>query len=351
MDKTFSPFVVVGSSKSGTTWLQKLLDLHPQIRCHFQVPLFPLCDGDLFYPARVTLKVPDTPYAGVFSHPEEEARYQAVLRYVKGLEVMTAAFQQRIRRGLAPMPLAATERLHRSVRAAIAKTLLCDTREKPISGTKAYTDIESLFDVFPRAKVIHILRDGRDVCVSKRFHTMRKGLRYSGDEKSRLFYRLNRQPAAFRIIAFLRRKFGWFGESWFHRPGEDIPLLTKESLTKFATEWRNIVRYNLYAGERYQGRFLTIKYEALLTDGQRTVCRVLDFLGADCSTIIADRLLEETRFDRLTEKEGNSFFRKGKTGDWKNHFRTVDARRFHRLAGDLLIQLGYEPDAQWVNRA
>ena len=43
----------------------------------------------------------------------------------------------------------------------------------------------------------------------------------------------------------------------------------------------------------------------------------------------------------------SSTFRKGKTGDWKNHLTPEHKEAFKRVAGDLLIDLGYERDLQW----
>ena len=123
--------------------------------------------------------------------------------------------------------------------------------------------------------------------------------------------------------------------------------MTPESLAKFATEWRNIVRYNLDHGDRRPGRFMTVRYEELLARGRETVCRVLGFLDADARPEVAGELLDRTRFDRLKKKGGSSFFRKGQTGDWKNYFREGDIRLFKEIAGDMLIRTGYETSGEW----
>jgi hypothetical protein len=40
-------------------------------------------------------------------------------------------------------------------------------------------------------------------------------------------------------------------------------------------------------------------------------------------------------------------FRSGKTGGWKNHFTDAHKKLFKDVAGDLLVQLGYEKDNDW----
>lgn len=42
-----------------------------------------------------------------------------------------------------------------------------------------------------------------------------------------------------------------------------------------------------------------------------------------------------------------STFRKGVTGDWKNHWNDAHKKKFKDLAGDFLIELGYEKDFEW----
>ena len=40
-------------------------------------------------------------------------------------------------------------------------------------------------------------------------------------------------------------------------------------------------------------------------------------------------------------------FRKGTIGDWRNHFTEEHKRVFKEIAGDLLVELGYERDTNW----
>jgi hypothetical protein len=45
--------------------------------------------------------------------------------------------------------------------------------------------------------------------------------------------------------------------------------------------------------------------------------------------------------------KGSLTFRKGRTGDWQNHFTEAHKNAFKAVAGDALIELGYEGDVGW----
>lgn len=53
--------------------------------------------------------------------------------------------------------------------------------------------------------------------------------------------------------------------------------------------------------------------------------------------------------ERIAERlyGGTTTFRKGIIGDWRNHFTAEHKRVFKELAGDLLIDLGYEQNDDW----
>jgi hypothetical protein len=40
-------------------------------------------------------------------------------------------------------------------------------------------------------------------------------------------------------------------------------------------------------------------------------------------------------------------FRKGKPGNWQEHFTEANKALFKETAGDLLVRLGYEKDNDW----
>ena len=67
---------------------------------------------------------------------------------------------------------------------------------------------------------------------------------------------------------------------------------------------------------------------------------VADHLGIDAN----DSQILKAATDMFGE--GHSF-RKGQIGGWRESFKDEHKARFKELAGDLLIELGYEKDLEW----
>jgi hypothetical protein len=72
----------------------------------------------------------------------------------------------------------------------------------------------------------------------------------------------------------------------------------------------------------------------------REITNIARHIGVPCSearaAAVADQLFG-----------GSATFRKGMIGDWRNHFTPEHTRAFKRVAGDLLMQLGYEASLDW----
>jgi hypothetical protein len=54
----------------------------------------------------------------------------------------------------------------------------------------------------------------------------------------------------------------------------------------------------------------------------------------------------EILIDAIQPQKSHTF-RAGKTGGWKEHFTPEHKALFKEVAGDLLVQLGYEQDNDW----
>ncbi len=347
--KDFCPFVVFGASKSGTTWLQRTLDSHPDICCHFQRPIFPIV-GELrrrlLFSSPVVFNRNESPYGGVFEDSADEKKYVFGRAYLFEMDLLKDNYLDSTCRGLDHDTAEHVEQLHvQCVQGLIANALSHDT-SKRIVGTKVFTDLDQLFRFYPTAKVIHIIRDGRDVAVSKRFHYLRQGAYYQGDERRLWLRLLNRSRPGAYLSRMISNRLGIISERSYATPGEDAPLLSGPALTKLATEWRNIVNYIDEFSRKRPGQVLTIKYEDMKIDPGKTISEAFRFLEADDNFDIVSKVAESTSFSK---QKGGGFFRKGTAGDWVNHFTRENRTQFNEIAGDLLVRLGYEDSADWVN--
>ena len=94
---------------------------------------------------------------------------------------------------------------------------------------------------------------------------------------------------------------------------------------------------------------LTIRFEDLIgSSGGGRDKRQIDTVNSVLKHI--DIKLSESEIKELVTKiffSGSRTFRKGKIGDWKNHFTEEHKRVFKEVAGKALIKLGYENGYDW----
>lgn len=104
--------------------------------------------------------------------------------------------------------------------------------------------------------------------------------------------------------------------------------------------------------------FLLVKYEDIHLKSEDTVQRVLDFMGLQVDDISMKCALEKATFHRMKELEitfgrgkyktgPDTFMRKGRIGDWRNHFGENEKAIFKEKENEALVKLGYEKNAGW----
>lgn len=133
-------FFIVGCQKSGTTWVQRLLDGHPEVRCH----------GEAYF---APLLLPLFQQVTQVYNQRHKAGDEGGLTERDLLDLFTTT---------ASLVLA---------RWAEAKPAATALGEKTPEHAQC---MPALAAAFPEAKFIHITRDARDVCVSGWFHNQRK---------------------------------------------------------------------------------------------------------------------------------------------------------------------------------
>jgi hypothetical protein len=312
-------FFVVGYQKSGTTWLMLMLDSHPEILCRGEGRFF----GGGWRQKSLKREEVQRPPSSL---------YNAMLdaEYLK-LWVERSVWSRNDD---------ADEHLVNLTRMAIDYFLegeLLKTGKRMVGDKSPLLTPETLKEIgeiYPEAKVIHLIRDGRDAAVSAVHHTWNFGRANKRDEVSAKREAYRRNPRQLRET----------GESIFE--GNHI--------RKLAADWSARVGRAIDDGPASLGtNYREVRYEDLVERPKEEVGRLLEFLGADASEKTVERCVSSASFERLTkgrnrgQEDPSSFFRKGIVGDWKNVFTEQDKLVFKREAGELLIRLGYEEDDGW----
>jgi hypothetical protein len=105
---------------------------------------------------------------------------------------------------------------------------------------------------------------------------------------------------------------------------------------------------DLWDKKRDKGRSIMVRYEDMLKDPHGVLRDILKVYELPATDDHINEMVEQNTFAKLSggRKQGqekkNSFFRKGKAGDWKNHFTQEQADKFMDVAGDWFARHGYE---------
>jgi hypothetical protein len=209
---------------------------------------------------------------------------------------------------------------------------------KSIVGDKSpqHTEcLDEIHDLYPEARVIHVIRDGRDVAIS----TMNHWWRLAQDQEGGVFTLTPEELKRRDAYLANREEFLSSGRSIF----------AEERLSQLARRWSYRVEKARREGRKLYGdKCLEVRYERLLKDPRGEVRTAAEFLGArafDEATV--ERCVEMGSFRVAAQRErgeedAGSFFRKGVAGDWQAIFTARDRELYWRIAGGLLAELGYE---------
>ncbi|HWN05670.1 MAG TPA: sulfotransferase [Steroidobacteraceae bacterium] len=168
--------------------------------------------------------------------------------------------------------------------------------------------VADIFRCFPEARFVHVLRDGRDVACSLRTHPRH------------------------RVIE-----------------GKLVPTGIRRPIAGCARRW---VR-DIEGSRRWWGdpRFMTVRYEDLVLDPRPALGHLMTFIGeawdeAMLAHSSADSPFRDaTRFAQNPEALGA--VSTAALGRWQRDLDERDKRIFRRIAGPLLVELGYAKDDGW----
>src|SRR5512143_2929985 len=168
--KQFFPrekFFIFGHARSGTTLLMRLVRLHPEVHCNYQAH---------FFTRQPLLKsLVDTPEA-------EEWLKRKSNRWNQG-------------RDLSPLVLrAAADFILEREAARDGKRIVGD---KSPSSTIHGQAVRDLHAVYPDAKLVYIVRDGRDVLISERFRNLVEESKFLKAEDKQIVEELRKDQTPF----------------------------------------------------------------------------------------------------------------------------------------------------------
>ena len=317
-------FFIVGRAKSGTSWLMRTLNAHPEV----------LCTGEGRFFGRGYLRED-------FNKAEVKLQPRSLYGAIADSEYLRAWVERSVwtknedtEEQLVELTRLATRHFLEKRLAKTGKRIVGD--KTPFTGAEVIPEITR---IMPEAKVIHIVRDGRDVAVSSMHHVWnyardRGGQNDLGPEVLDKRDRYRADPEAFLAA----------GESIF----------AGNQLLGTARDWARLVDRAREDGRSMLGEdYAEVRYEDLLEGPEAEVARLLGFLGADASEGTVRRCVEAASFESWTKgrergsEEFTAFLRKGVAGDWENVFTERDKEVFKEVAGETLVELGYEEDGNW----
>jgi hypothetical protein len=306
--KQFFPrekFFIFGHARSGTTLLMRLARLHPEVHCNYQAH---------FFTRRPLLKsLVDSPEA-------EEWLTRKSNRWNQG-------------RDLSPLVLrAAADFIMERDAAREGKMIVGD---KSPSSTIHGPAVRDMYAVYPDAKLVYIVRDGRDVLISERFRNFVEESKFLTAEDKRIIDGLRRDQTPFtdgtRSI---------FTETFIRRVAKGWVMNLKET----EEEARGLY------GKNYCG----LRYEDLLDKPFAEMTKLWNFLGVKRVNKSLEKAIKAEMASNPDEEwqakrnEGiAAFLPKGQAGNWQKLFTEKDKSIFKEVAGAMLVKWKYEKDNSW----
>jgi hypothetical protein len=300
---------IISAPRSGTTWLSRMLNSHPQMAC-----------------------VERRLFGGYADFIKDDGVKDPRLRVTMDKYINSMLLHHGI-------PFEKNDELLNTFIKALVK------EERKYTGKRVIIDkitpyldsshivLKSISKFFPDARIIYLLRDGRDVLTSGVFHWLTK---HEKGQNLNNFEKLRKET-------IIEKK-------------QDIsgPFFQKKEICKWANEWKQ----PLQAVNEFKSVFPVkiIKYEDLLVHPEEILKTCFDFLKVRSTKKILRAAVESGSFKEMSngrnrgESDSVAHVRKGISGDWKNYFSYEDAKLFHEISGDLLLEYEYEINPDWFER-
>ena len=298
-------FFILGHARSGTTLLMRLARLHPEVHCNYQAHFFtrqPLLKS--------LVNTPET----------EEWLARKSNRWNQG-------------RDLSPLVLrGAADFIMERDALREGKRIVGDKSPSSTIHGQAVRDMHS---IYPDAKLVYIVRDGRDVLVSERFRNFVEESKFLSREDKRILQDLRKDQTPFT--------------------NGTRSIFTETFLRRVAAGWVKNLQETEDEGRRLFGdSYFSIRYEDLLSKPFFEVTKLWKFLGVeDITGSLVEAVKNEIGSNPDEEWQARrnegiaSFLPKGQAGNWQRLFTARDRSLFKEIAGNMLIHWHYEKDLDW----
>lgn len=292
-------FFIFGHARSGTTLLARLIRVHPEVHCNYQAHFFTR-------PPLLQALVAD---------PE--------------VERWLARRSNRWNRGkdLSPVVLRAVADfiLEREARQE-GKRIVGDKSPSSLLDGEA---VRLAHKIYPDARVIYILRDGRDTVLSHRFQAFIDSPQHLSKQDLQIRAEFAQNPAPFL--------------------NGERSIFTEKGIRQAAENWlRNLTETEMCGKELFGDQYVSLRYEDLLEQPWAEMCRLWSFLGADREAPgLQDALQREAEqnpdadWQQQKAKEIAQPLQKGRQGSWRELFTGRDQQIFQEVAGEALRSWGY----------
>lgn len=306
---------LVGHGKSGTTWLHMLFFHHPNTAVVAERRLIEHPDKN---DALLDFLLDEKQYEswfnsssfGIISPEQREVRYE-------------------LSRLMSDYLFYRTLSLRNTEKGFERNTPITHFTEKIALNTEndALATIKTLSKMYPDAKIVHIVRDPRDVAVSALHHSYRN------------FKKKHENNWITQFVGTIIE-----GKT----PGLAQGPLAAKYFKSSAKEWTKIVSaFHDQGTELYQDNYLFIRYEDLLNQPRMQVAKLFGFSDLDASDELVESVVDAASFKKLSEgrsegeEDNSSFYRKGISGDWENYLTGHQSKKYFSSAQRLMEVFGY----------
>lgn len=284
---------VVGCPRSGTSWVQGILSRHPLVVTSQESHAY----ANIYAPVAARGRQSIAAWTKVLQRHdigEREKRWVGLHWWLNRGELLDL-----IEWAFAADGLSAEEAAETVIAAMFDSYFLGrggDESHTLLEKTPAHLAYAGrILRRFPEARVIEVLRDGRDVCVSMQM----RALTMSWPPRSR---------------------------------AEQIRT------------WVRAVQcgLDLRADAAVADRVHLVKYETLKAAPEQEIARLFEFTGLEADHRFVADVADRSDFRHYSSTGDGQHARRGEVGDWRNHFDSADERLFRELAGDAFTAAGYQ---------